>query len=214
MQLCLFSQSGLERSCIRSKTTSLRLGHPLFYAGVVTILIHSGLFLLPAYQRERNIEQPTVIHVHLQAPLSQPNVREISSPEKTDVNHVNALEPILDVGSNSVDLDLEKDVVERANVIGLSDVKNWVSRETNSELKKSKYQLQEFKKTFDESASKLPAQREVYLSAMGETHVISKVGNRTVCYKDPNLYVKDDWSQAVVMFYNCPQKDTFKLELP
>lgn len=51
------------------------------------------------------------------------------------------------------------------------------------------------------------------MNQYGEQHVVTKIGNKDVCYMQDNPLVKDEWSTNIVMFYQCDTKDQFTLGL-
>ena len=74
--------------------------------------------------------------------------------------------------------------------------------------------LANFSATFSETASNTTPALRHYQNAYGETHVITKLGDRNVCYQQNSQFVDDDWGFNIVMFYACEQEEKIKLEIP
>lgn len=100
------------------------------------------------------------------------------------------------------------------NRLSVPTITQWLQRETDNHLQSKPNDLAEFAASFklDKPAQQPPV--EAYRNPYGETHVTTRLGDRDVCYLESSEHIKDNWSQGLVMFYDCGASSDNEFELP
>lgn len=184
-------------------------------AGSAAILLHMGMLLHtlpPSIGLSEFPYQP--LSVQLQQIASTPPIPAMIETPKPSV-----LQEPLKQKQEAVHV--EDEIVQNEEVISAdvqaqnsSRFSAWLEQETETHLSENPQSLKDFSASFASKPINRVSRQESYKSPYGETHVVTRVGDRDVCYLDSNQHVKDEWSAGIVMFYDCDSRADTKFELP
>jgi hypothetical protein len=113
-----------------------------------------------------------------------------------------------------IESDNIEESVKRSKAISARDFLNWIEGETDAHLQTRPSALTDFRTTFDAPSTQSASKQESYKNSLGETHVVTRIGHRDVCFMDSNQHIKDDWSAGLVMFYDCDNRNKQEFKLP
>lgn len=194
--------------------TKVREQRRVFFAAGTALGLHLFLLLLSPLSSdllELSRETQRAISIQLSQPVKPDRIEAVTpipviGPEKTP-------EAAPEVVQESVIQEAEKKR-EINEPLTTAALQNWSRLETDRLLRTDPEAATDFAATFiAPKVIKKPAQSS-FKSGYGETHVVSKVGDKQVCYMQSQEHPQDDWSKGLVMFYDCAPEDKFTLEVP